>query len=137
MVSSTRPSTADPYIVSLDIGASSVRALLFDSGARHVEGYTSRLPYRAGAHPGELSELAIDCLDDLHRHVHAAGMRIAGICGSVVRDNQAAECLFQKLFVRPAANLKPEYQKLWPAYEDAAWRPLAAEDACRSIGTGC
>src|SRR5580658_6527846 len=90
MVLSTQSSTEGPYIVSLDVGSSSVRALLFDSGARPVEGYSARLPYRVETtpdggvevNPETLSELAIDCLDDLHRQVHAAGLKIAAVGGS-------------------------------------------------------
>jgi gluconokinase len=87
---STRSSTADSFIVSLDAGSSSVRALLFDSSARPVEGYGARLPYRVDTTPGggveidpvNLAELAIDCLDELHRQVHADGLKIAAIGGS-------------------------------------------------------
>jgi gluconokinase len=60
--------SGDPFIVSLDVGSSSVRALLFDSGARRMEGY--------GA------QLAIDCLDELHRQVHASGFRVLAVAGS-------------------------------------------------------
>jgi gluconokinase len=67
-----------------------VRALLFDSGAHAVEGYSARLPYRiettadggAEVDPEKLSELVIDCLDDLHHQVQAAGMKIAAVGGS-------------------------------------------------------
>lgn len=83
-------STSGPFIVSLDIGSSSVRALLFDATARPVEGYGARLPYRidrtpdggAEVDPAELSELVIDCLDELHRQVHAAGFPVAAVAGS-------------------------------------------------------
>ena len=79
-----------PYIVSLDIGSSSVRALLFDTGARPMEGYGAQLPYRlittpdggAGIDPIELAELAIDCLDEIHRQVDADGLPVAAITGS-------------------------------------------------------
>ncbi len=67
-----------------------MRALLFDSSARQMEGYGARLPYRMKTTPDggveidpvELSELAIDCLDELHRQAHADGMKIAAIGGS-------------------------------------------------------
>jgi gluconokinase len=63
---------------------------LFDSSARQVEGHSARLPYRVETtadggvevNPEKLAELAIDCLDELHRQVHAAGLRIAAIAGS-------------------------------------------------------
>jgi gluconokinase len=67
-----------------------MRALLFDSGARQMEGYGARLPYRMETTPDggveidaeKLSELAIDCLDEMHRQVHAEGMKIAAVGGS-------------------------------------------------------
>lgn len=67
-----------------------MRALLFDSTARPVEGYGARLPYRLETtadggveiNPETLADLAIDCLDELHRQVHADGMKIAAIGGS-------------------------------------------------------
>ena len=80
----------DPFIVSLDVGSSSVRALLFDSGARQMEGYGAQLPYRihttpdggAEVDPDALADLTIDCLDELHRQVHEAGFHIAAVAGS-------------------------------------------------------
>jgi gluconokinase len=55
-----------------------------------MEGYGARLPYRMETTPDggveidpeKLSELAIDCLDELHRQVHADGLKIAAIGGS-------------------------------------------------------
>ena len=81
---------ADPFIVSIDVGSSSVRALLFDSGARQMEGYGAQLAYRihttpdggAEVDPDALAELTIDCLDELHRQIQEAGFRVAAIAGS-------------------------------------------------------
>ena len=55
-----------------------------------MEGYGARLPYRMETtpdggveiNPEKLAELAIDCLDELHRQVHADGLKIAAIGGS-------------------------------------------------------
>ncbi len=82
--------SGDPFIVSIDAGSSSVRALLFDSGARRMEGYGAQVPYRihttpdggAEVDPETLAQLTIDCLDELHRQVEAAGFRVAGVAGS-------------------------------------------------------
>jgi gluconokinase len=82
--------SGDAYIVSLDVGTSSVRALLYDSSARQMEGYRAHLPYRihttpdggAEIDPEELAQHAIDCLDELHRQIQAAGFRIAAVAGS-------------------------------------------------------
>ena len=80
----------DSFIVSLDVGSSSVRALLFDAEARQVEGYSAQLAYQAERtpdggvemNPDKLAQHAIDCLDELHRQVHAAGLHIAAVAGS-------------------------------------------------------
>jgi gluconokinase len=82
--------SGDPFIVSIDVGSSSVRALLFDSGARRMEGYGAQVPYRihitpdggAEVDPEALAQLTIDCLDELHRQVQGAGFRIAAVAGS-------------------------------------------------------
>lgn len=79
-----------PFTVSLDVGSSSVRALLFDSEAHQMEGFGAQVPYRIRATPDggaevnadELAELAIDCLDELHRQVHSAGYQITAVGGS-------------------------------------------------------
>jgi gluconokinase len=93
MALSTRSSTNNPsgvFIVSLDVGSSSVRALLFDGEARQMEGYGAQVPYQlkttadggAEIDPAALAELTIDCLDELHRQVHAAGLPIAAVAAS-------------------------------------------------------
>lgn len=82
--------TSEPFVVSLDVGSSSVRALLFDSQARPMEGYHAQLPYRirqtadggAEVDAEELAELTVDCLDELHRMVQAAGFRVAAVAAS-------------------------------------------------------
>jgi len=82
--------SGEPFIVSIDVGSSSVRALLFDSGARQMEGYGAQLAYRirttpdggAEVDPETLAQLTIDCLDELHRQVHEAGFRVAAMAGS-------------------------------------------------------
>jgi gluconokinase len=83
-------SSSDPHIVSLDIGSSSIRAFLFDIGARQMEGFGATLPYQihatsdggAEANPEELAGMALDCLDEVHRQARQAGMKIAAVTGS-------------------------------------------------------
>jgi hypothetical protein len=104
MVLSTRASIADPYIVVLDVAADALRAVLFDSEARRVEGYSAQLPRRADAPE--------DCLDEMHRLVHAAGFRIAAVVGH-------------------ADHLS------WPAFENAAWFPALPEGTGIILGCGC
>src|SRR3954466_1326637 len=79
-----------PFVVSLDVGSSSVRALLFDAEAHQVEGYGAQLAYQPETthdggvemNPDKLAGLTIDCLDELHRQVHSSGLRIAAVAGS-------------------------------------------------------
>lgn len=63
---------------------------MFDSEIRQVEGYGARVPYQvtttadggAEIDASALLELTIDCLDELHRQVHADGLKIAAVAGS-------------------------------------------------------
>jgi gluconokinase len=76
-------------IATLDIGSSSIRALLFDSEARQLEGYGARLPYQPDTTPDggveidpeRLANLVIDCLDELHRQVQSAKLKVAAVGG--------------------------------------------------------
>jgi hypothetical protein len=102
---------ADAYIVVLDVAADTVRALLFDSGARRVEGYSAQLPRRADA--------AADCLDEMHRLVRAAGFRVAAVVG------------------RTENELTDEDRKVWPAFVGTAWLPSLPEGAGVILGSGC
>ncbi len=67
-----------------------MRALLYDSGARQMEGYGAHIAYKvrttpdggAEIDPEELAQHSIDCLDELHRQVQEAGFKIAAVTGS-------------------------------------------------------
>lgn len=102
---------SDPYIVVLDVEKDAVRALLFDSEARRLEGYSAQLPRRADAEA--------DCLDEMHRLVHAAEFRIAAVVG------------------RAESEVTAEDRKYWPAFERAAWFPSLPEGAGMMLGSGC
>jgi gluconokinase len=64
--------------------------MIFDSGARPMEGYGARLQVNVKTTPGggaevdadELVELALDCLDETHRQAQASRLRIAAVAGS-------------------------------------------------------
>jgi gluconokinase len=79
-----------PFTVAIDVGSSSVRVLLFDAEARSMEGFGAQLPYKirttpdggAEIDPDELSDLTLDCLDEVHRQVQAAGIEVKAIGGS-------------------------------------------------------
>lgn len=78
---------SEPFTLGLDVGSSSVRALLFDSKAHQMEGFGAQVPYRIRTTPEggaeldvePLYQLVLDCLDEVHRQVHAAGYKIAAV----------------------------------------------------------
>ncbi len=76
-----------PFTLSLDVGSSSVRALLFDREARQMEGFGAQVPYRVRTTPDggaevdaeNLAELVFDCVDEVHRQVNAASYKVAAV----------------------------------------------------------
>jgi 3-deoxy-D-manno-octulosonate 8-phosphate phosphatase (KDO 8-P phosphatase) len=109
MVLDTSSNTAGLYIVVLDVVADAVRALLFDSEARRMEGYSAQLPLRADA--------AADCLDEMHRLVRADGFRIGAVVG------------------RAESELTAEDRAYWPGFEGAHWFPAVPHAVM--LGCGC
>ena len=77
----------DIHILSLDVGTSSVRTLLFDGQGRELEGFGTQIPYQVTTtadggvevDAGHLSSLAIQSLSDIHKEVQAAGLRPAAV----------------------------------------------------------
>ena len=73
-----------PFILALDVGSSSLRAVLFDRWGRSVEGVEARRPHvltfgsdgEASADPDALVDLLADCIDSA---LYAAGPLAAGI----------------------------------------------------------
>jgi len=88
-----------------------VRALLFDSEARRVEGYSAQLPRRA--------EAAADCLDEMHRLVQAAGFSVGAVMGRAENEVTA------------------EDRKYWPAFEGASWFGDLPPGSGVMLGSGC
>ncbi|MGH9592855.1 MAG: FGGY family carbohydrate kinase, partial [Bryobacteraceae bacterium] len=80
----------DNFIVSLDIGSSSVRALLFDGLGRACGGFSEQIAYEMTNTPDggvemdadKLAKLTIRCLSDLHGKIESANIRPAAIAGS-------------------------------------------------------
>jgi gluconokinase len=76
-----------PLVLTLDVGTSSVRTLLFDRGARPVPGLEGRRPYSArttagGGYeldPEELLRLAGEALDEVLGRAGAAAGRVAAV----------------------------------------------------------
>ena len=75
------------FVVRLDVGSSSVRALLFDSPARQLPGFGSQVSYEistttdgaAEIDPEALASMLIRCLDELHSQVQHSGVKIAAV----------------------------------------------------------
>ncbi|HEV8146520.1 MAG TPA: FGGY-family carbohydrate kinase [Bryobacteraceae bacterium] len=132
MVLSTRSSTSVAYIVVLEVGASSVRTLLFDSEARQVEGFGARMPRPANASPAQLTGWATDCLDDLHRQV-SGGLSMGGEMPiAAVASSTSSE-----LAVAPAPEMAGELRTTWPAFESARWLTPLSHGAAICMGSGC
>jgi gluconokinase len=95
MVSETSRSTeissdTPTLIVSLDIGTSSVRTLLFDGLARAQGGFGRQIAYDITTtadggveiDPEMLFELCCQCLDSIHQQMHEAGLRPAALAAA-------------------------------------------------------
>jgi gluconokinase len=73
----------EPLIVSLDVGTSSVRTLLFDGRARRVEGFGKQIPYQVRTTPDggvevdadELAGLVAESIAEMHRQLSAANLQ--------------------------------------------------------------
>ena len=75
-----------------------------------MEGFSARLPRRAGAEA--------DCLDEMHRLVAAAGFRVGAVVG------------------RAESDLTPEDRSYWKAFEGAQWFAPLPHDAALLLGCG-
>ncbi|HLW80131.1 MAG TPA: FGGY family carbohydrate kinase, partial [Terriglobia bacterium] len=72
-----------PYIVTLDVGSSSVRTLLFDGRAREVPGLSAHLGYElvttqdggVEVDADGLAEMTIQAIDQIHQRLAARGLR--------------------------------------------------------------
>lgn len=83
------PSTG-PFVVTLDAGSSSVRALLFDSQGRQQDGFGQQIRYSltttegggVEVDAGVLLDLSLRALTTVHDQAHAAGIKPAavGLC---------------------------------------------------------
>jgi len=75
------------YIVSLDVGTSSVRTLLFDHRAVQQTAFGKQLSYRVSTTPDggveidaeELARLLGECLTALHTQMRSAGLRASAV----------------------------------------------------------
>jgi len=85
----------EPLIVSLDVGTSSVRTLLFDGRAREVEGFGKQIPYQVRTTPDggvevdadELLRLAAECLSEIHRQLVDANLQPSAVASCTFWHN--------------------------------------------------
>jgi gluconokinase len=76
-----------PLIVSIDIGTSSVRTLLFDSEGRQQAGFGDHVSYQVTTtpdggveiDPAALLDMTVHCLASLHDQVQKAGLKPAAV----------------------------------------------------------
>ncbi|HYP14524.1 MAG TPA: gluconokinase [Bryobacteraceae bacterium] len=72
-----------PFVLSLDVGTSSVRTLLFDGCARQIPAVEHKMEYKFSTtsdggvefNADQLLRLTIDCLSSTHRQLETAGIR--------------------------------------------------------------
>jgi gluconokinase len=95
-MSSVEPHQADaPFVLSLDIGTSSVRALLFDGVGRSVEGATARRTYElrtttegaAEADPDAMLHRIWSCIDEVLERAGDLSERIAAVAACTFVSN--------------------------------------------------
>jgi gluconokinase len=80
---------APPFVIAIDLGTSSARAILYDGAGRRVESFASRVPYGMEVTPDGGVEIAADrlvdiiaeCLDDLVARIRASapGIKIDAV----------------------------------------------------------
>lgn len=77
----------DPLVLALDIGSSSVRALIFDGQARAVDGWVARRHYglrttsegAAEANADELTGYVVACIDEVLAQAKPRGAHVAAV----------------------------------------------------------
>src|SRR5438105_5079575 len=76
-------SQKDPWILTLDVGTSSVRTLIFDAQGRQAEEFGSQIPYHVAStsdggfevEADHLVELCVETLSRIHSHLSEVGIR--------------------------------------------------------------
>jgi gluconokinase len=79
----TKPSAGEALVVTLDVGTSSVRTLLFDAQGRQQDGFGEQIHYEITATPDggveisadQLLDLSTRCLAKIHEQMAAASLR--------------------------------------------------------------
>ncbi|HYP29813.1 MAG TPA: gluconokinase [Blastocatellia bacterium] len=119
---------APPLVISIDLGTSSARAILFDAGGRQVESLASRVPYRMEVTPDGGVEIAADrlidilvkCLDDLVARITALN------AGPAAKVSAVAMCTFWHGLMGVGA----EGRAVTPVY---SWNDTRASSVARAL----
>lgn len=130
-----------PFILTLDVGTSSVRTLLFDRRGRSVEGIEGRRAYTVRATPDGGAEIDAEELLGLVEGAIGDGLARARSAGLDSRIGGVASCTFWHSVLGVGAEGKP----LTPIYSWADTRASgSADDLRRRLGersvharTGC
>ena len=115
------PESEPPWILSLDIGTSSIRARVFDALGREVEGLGARGTYSlhtsangaVEADPDEMLHVLWECIDEVMVKAQAWAYHIAGVAGCSLVSNvlgidqtgQAITPVYTYADTRPAADV--------------------------------
>jgi gluconokinase len=85
----------EPLILSLDVGTSSVRTLLFDATGREQDGLGTQIPYRERTTPDggveidadELADLVVEAISEAHRRMGRAGVKPSAVASDTFWHN--------------------------------------------------
>jgi len=84
------PGSAAAHVLAIDVGSSSVRALLYDNHGRQVDGSETQLGYKqrittdggSESDPAALLDLTLKCIDGVSAWARARGTRIAAVAAT-------------------------------------------------------
>lgn len=116
-----------PLILTLDVGTSSVRTLLFDRRGRRVEGIGGRRPYAVRATPGGGAEVDAEVLLELVEEAIDEGLAGARAEGLESQIRGVASCTFWHSLLGVGSDGKP----LTPIYTWADTRAAGAAEELR------
>ena len=91
-----------------------------------MEGYGARVPAPVSGGRAELENLAADCLEELHRQVDAAQMRILAVATYSCWPDPPA----------PGPHLAAALGSDWSGFRNAAWMRPISEGAAVCVGSG-
>ena len=117
-----------PFVIAIDVGTSSARAILFDGRGRQVEALIARIPYRMDVTPDGGAEISADrligiivqCLDDLVARISAGNEK------SLMNISAVAMCTFWHALM----GADSEGRAVTPIY---SWNDTRSASAARAL----